>query len=180
MDETRLASPNLPEISMIKEFWYLIGWEAKLATTNHKPQILLSLSPCKKSKVLIDSLQTHSWSKNPAIWLHEKHTWPHRFKIGSLRPFLLMFISMQKKSTVSIDSFQKYWWSNNNAIWFVESIFSHNRRTRLFSETHQWIIFFAKARKPYFVWIFGLFPQIDHFSEKFGSVSVLPFKTNFM
>ena len=166
MDETRLASPNLPEISMIKEFWYLIGWEAKLATTNHKPQILLSLSPCKKSKVLIDSLQTHSWSKNPAIWLHEKHTWPHRFKIGSLRPFLLMFISMQKKSTVSIDSFQKYWWSNNNAIWFVESIFSHNRRTRLFSETHQWIIFFCESQNALFCVDFWAFSPNQSFFWK--------------
>ena len=57
------------------------------------------ISPFKKSKIWIDSLQRYCWSKNLAIWSDKRHTWPHPTISGSLRyHFLLMIISIQKIS----------------------------------------------------------------------------------
>ena len=76
------------------------------------------LSPCKKKLRPLDSFHRYWCSKNPVIWLDERHNWQHWNKRGSLTCYLrLMIISMQKKSKRLIEHFQKYWWSKNPAIW---------------------------------------------------------------
>ena len=58
------------------------------------PSFCWRLSPYKKSRVLIDSLQRYWWPKNPGIRLNKRHNWQHPTKTGSLRSFLpLMAIS---------------------------------------------------------------------------------------
>ena len=65
------------------------------------------LSPCKKSKISLDSFQRHWWSKNQGIWLHERQNWPHPSKSGTLRCcFPLMTISPFNKTKISINSLE--------------------------------------------------------------------------
>ena len=56
------------------------------------------LSPCKKSKRLIDSFQRHWWSKNPDIWLDKRHNSPYPIKIDSLRYYVALMINFMQKS----------------------------------------------------------------------------------
>ena len=67
-------------------------------TRHNQPQVVVSdtsffwkLSPCKKSKVLIDSFQRYWWSNNTTIWLDKRHNWLHPSKSGSLRFYLCSF-----------------------------------------------------------------------------------------
>ena len=60
--------------------------QLKLAVSD--PFFLWWLSPCKKSIASIDCLQIYWWSKNSAVWLNERHNWPHPTKISSLISFL--------------------------------------------------------------------------------------------
>ena len=74
-------------------------------------------------KISLDSFQRYWSSKNPALWLDKRHTWPHPTKSSSLPdPTFGWWLSSSTKSKVSIDSIQRYWWSNNTAIRLVESI----------------------------------------------------------
>ena len=75
-----------------------------------------SISPCKKSKILTESFHIYWGSKNPAIWLDKRDSWPHPTKIGSVRCYIPSMITSMQKSKITIDSFQKYWWSKNLVI----------------------------------------------------------------
>ena len=47
----------------------------------------------------------------------------------------------------------------------------HHRKDLQGKKRHPWIKFLAKPKKPYSGGIWGLFPQNENFSEKFGSRS---------
>ena len=73
-------------------------------TTDHtQPKVEVSdatfpwwLTPWKKIEISIDLFQRYWWSRNPAIWSEQRHTWPHLTKNGSLRCYLpLIIISIQ-------------------------------------------------------------------------------------
>ena len=98
----------LPEILMINESWNLISprytWRhpnnsgsfkcylplmifsmQKIKDINWFFPVLLLIKECKKSNGSIDSFQRCWSSKNPAIWLDERHNWSHLTKVESLR-----------------------------------------------------------------------------------------------
>ena len=98
----------LPEILMINESWNLISprytWRhpnnsgsfkcylplmifsmQKIKDINWFFPVLLLIKECKKSNESIDSFQRYWSSKNPAIWLDERHNWSHPTKVDSLR-----------------------------------------------------------------------------------------------
>ena len=56
------------------------------------------ISPWKSSKISTDSFHRYCWSKNPAICLDKRHTWPNPTKTGSLRCYVpLMTNSMHER-----------------------------------------------------------------------------------
>ena len=93
----------------------------------------------------------------------------------------------------------------NPAIWLVESIFTFGNQTwessweynlwmrflpesshyvawiRSKKSTHQWTIFLAKSKKPYFLRQFWAFSPVWHFPPKIRLYQLLPLRhTNFM
>ena len=69
-----------PQILMIKEFCNLIGWKIQPAHLSKRDSLIWSpwwLFSCRKSNRLVDSLKIYWWSNIPAIWLNERHNWPH-------------------------------------------------------------------------------------------------------
>ena len=84
----------LPDILMIQE----IRLEQRHIWPHpNKSCNLRWLSPCKKSKILIGSVQLYCCPKNSVIWLDERHTWPHPTKSDSLRFSRWLILCIKKQ-----------------------------------------------------------------------------------
>ena len=76
----------------------------KVTTDRTQPKVIVSeaafpwsITPCKKTKIAIDSFQRYWWSNTPAIWLDKRRNWSYPTNRGSSRCHIhLMAISMQK------------------------------------------------------------------------------------
>ena len=93
-------------ISLLRYWWSKnLGSDWPKGTLGHtQPRLVVFnatftwwLSPYKKTKRSINSFQTYWWWKNPAIWLDERHNWPHQNKGGSLRSYIPLWLNPYKK-----------------------------------------------------------------------------------
>ena len=83
---------------MLQSNWSACGWLTWTKVLASDATLPWWLSPDKRSKISIDSSQKYSLSKNPTIWLYERHTWLHPTKSGGLEYYFpLMTLFMQKK-----------------------------------------------------------------------------------
>ena len=108
--QLKLALPNVAfshyfHIKNLR-YWFFLGiWPGNpanwtyLATHNQKNTLRYYLSwwecPCKICEISIDSFRRDWWSKNPALWFDEKHTWSHPNEKASLRcyhPLMTIFM----------------------------------------------------------------------------------------
>ena len=105
--EAQLAAPNQELFSDATFPWWLIPCKKVIhklifsqdivdqrilqsdwtrGTTGYtQPNSSVSHHALPQSLILCKKTKTYWWSKNPAIWLDERHIWPHPIKKGSLK-----------------------------------------------------------------------------------------------
>ena len=70
--------------------------------------------------------QRYWWSKNPAIWLVEKHNWLHSTKkVLVSKAIFSWWITSCKELKISVVSFYRNRLSKSSAIWLAQSILGH-------------------------------------------------------
>ena len=117
-----------------------------------------------------------TWWFNPRIWKRGKtglnQKWCSQI-ILSIDSYL-----HTKYLKLLINSLQRSWWTTHAEAYWVQSILGHNWRTRFWDQMLHtifrvkkdinWFSFLQKPKKIFFVKIYGLFPQNENFSERFG------------